>query len=70
MVPPFYDATAALKPGEISKLVETQFGFHIVQRLPYADAQKDFAQQYAAISAHKSPTARISRRPTRPRTSR
>ena len=54
MVQPFYDATAALKPGEVSKLVETQFGFHIVQRLPYADAQKDFAQQYAAISAHKA----------------
>ncbi len=54
MVQPFYDATAALKPGEVSKLVETQFGFHIVQRLPYADAQKDFAQQYAAISAKRA----------------
>ncbi len=51
MVAQFYDAAAALKPGEISKLVETQYGFHIIQRLPYAEAQKDFAAQYAQISA-------------------
>jgi peptidyl-prolyl cis-trans isomerase D len=54
MVAPFYDATAALKPGEISKLVETQFGFHIIQRLPYADAQKDFSQRYAQIASAKA----------------
>jgi len=46
MVAPFYAGTAALKPGEISQPIETQFGFHIIQRLPYADAQKDFAAQY------------------------
>src|ERR1041385_143881 len=57
MVKPFYDATAALKPGEISKLVETQFGFHIIQRLPYAEAQKDFSQQYAGISARTADSA-------------
>ncbi len=53
MVQPFYDATAALKPGEISKLVESQYGFHIIQRLPYAEAQKDFAAQYSQLSAKK-----------------
>jgi hypothetical protein len=57
MVQAFYDATAALKPGEISKLVETQFGFHIIQRLPYAEAQKDFSQQYAGISTLSADSA-------------
>jgi hypothetical protein len=50
MIPAFSAATAALKPGEISQPVETSFGYHIIQRLPYADAQKDFATQYAPLS--------------------
>ena len=33
MIAPFSTATAALKPGEISQPVETQFGYHIIQRL-------------------------------------
>ena len=51
MVPQFSNATAALKPGEISQPVESQFGFHIIQRLPYSEVQKDFAAQYAQASA-------------------
>ena len=50
MVPAFSEATAALKPGEISQPVETQYGYHIIQRTPYADAQKDFSAQYAQTS--------------------
>ncbi len=50
MISAFYDAARALKPGEISQPIETQYGFHIIQRLPYADAQKDFASQYAQTS--------------------
>ena len=57
--PAFSTATAALKPGEISQPVETQFGYHIIQRLPYADAKAQFDAQYSADRARASPTARI-----------
>ena len=47
MIDPFYNAVLTLKPGEISQPVETSYGWHIIQRLPYADAQKDFAARYS-----------------------
>ena len=45
MVKPFGTALAKLKPGEISPIVETQFGLHIIERNTWDHAKTDYLAQ-------------------------
>lgn len=45
MVKPFADAVFAMNPGEISKPVKTQFGFHIIKQIAKFDASVQMLDQ-------------------------
>ena len=48
MVAEFEHAVKALKPGQVSPLVKTQFGFHIIRRSTYAEVAPEVAQRLNA----------------------
>jgi hypothetical protein len=43
MVPEFEKAVASIKPGEISPVVQTSFGYHVIYRPTYAEVAEKFA---------------------------
>lgn len=44
MVKEFDQAAAALKPGEISPVIQTPFGYHIIRRPTFAEVKAQFVQ--------------------------
>ncbi len=48
MVKEFDQATAALKPGEISPVVQTQYGYHIIRRPLFSEVKGEFVQAMQA----------------------
>lgn len=49
MVPQFEQGTMATAPGEISPVIESQFGYHIIYRSTYDEAKGDVAPQLVQV---------------------
>jgi hypothetical protein len=54
MVKPFSDAVAALRPGQISAPVESQFGYHVIQRPTYAEAKTEFDAAFGQTATQRA----------------
>jgi peptidyl-prolyl cis-trans isomerase D len=61
MVKPFSDAVASLRPGQISPLVETQFGYHIIQRPTYTEAKTDYDAAFGQSGTQRAESVYVAK---------
>lgn len=61
MVREFEQALLALKPGEISPVVRSQFGYHIIQRATYPEVKDELAKAMGATQERSSDSVYIAR---------
>jgi peptidyl-prolyl cis-trans isomerase D len=61
MVKEFDSAVAALKPGQVSSLVQSEFGYHIIRRTPFAEVKDDFARAVNAEALRAADSVYITR---------
>jgi peptidyl-prolyl cis-trans isomerase D len=61
MVPAFENALRALKPGEISGVVTTQYGYHIIRRPTYDEIKTDALSQSKGASVQKAESTYLAR---------
>ncbi|MEX2180829.1 MAG: peptidylprolyl isomerase [Gemmatimonadaceae bacterium] len=50
MVPEFDAGVLSVAPGQISQVIETQYGFHIIRRSTWDEIKEQFAQAYEGVA--------------------
>jgi len=61
MVPAFENALLALKPGEISGVVTTQYGYHIIRRPTYDEVKADLLEKSKGASLQMAESTYLAR---------
>jgi len=52
MAEPFTEGVLTVKPGEVTKVIKTGFGYHIIYRMTYAEAKAKNSQNWQLLALH------------------